>query len=411
MLRSILSNWVSLVASVAASFVLMPLVVSQLGDNSFGVWAFLTTLLQYTVIMYFGLGATIVRFVAAYHAEDDKESLNRLVSTIFFIYTGLGSICCVAFFIGSPFFAEWAKTDTGDATPNAAVACCLMGLYVLMVFINSCFSGVLLGRSRFDLVNLSVLICLGVRFSLTLFVVRGPNALLILAIVNCVHELLNMMILGYSAFRVVPYLQVKPSLVGVACIKKVYGFSALSFVLLIAETVISSTDSLIISAAFGATMVGYYSIPQQLVNYSKTLTRTTSRVFLPRFAHLHETGDASAVRDLYMTGYRCIFLLAILFAVSTAFLGGPFIKVWINDRYAQTAIMVLPFLTVSAFIRSVCLQLPVGLFQAMNALRAPSILVAIEAVLNLVVPHGRTYFDMLRTRLHWAGQPPYESGS
>ena len=34
-----------------------------------------------------------------------------------------------------------------------------------------------------------------------------------------------------------------------------------------------------------------------------------------------------------------------------------------------------------------------------------------EAVLNLVVPHGRTYFDMLRTRLHWAGQPPYESGS
>lgn len=29
----------------------------------------------------------------------------------------------------------------------------------------------------------------------------------------------------------------------------------------------------------------------------------------------------------------------------------------------------------------------------------------------LVFPCGRTYFDVLRERLHWAGQPPYEAGS
>ena len=34
-----------------------------------------------------------------------------------------------------------------------------------------------------------------------------------------------------------------------------------------------------------------------------------------------------------------------------------------------------------------------------------------RVALRLAIPTGRTFFEVLRTRLHWAGQPPYDGES
>jgi O-antigen/teichoic acid export membrane protein len=104
-LLSAVTNWLAFAATLLVAFFLSPYLIRTLGDSRYGVWVFVESILAYFTLFDLGIAACVVRFTAKFHAANDQQELNRLASSCFALFLGLGSL---AFLIGlalMPLFA------------------------------------------------------------------------------------------------------------------------------------------------------------------------------------------------------------------------------------------------------------------------------------------------------------------
>ena len=76
------TNWAAFAATLLVSFFLAPYLIHHLGDARYGVWCVVESILAYFTLFDLGIAACLVRFVARFHATDERAELNRLVSEI-----------------------------------------------------------------------------------------------------------------------------------------------------------------------------------------------------------------------------------------------------------------------------------------------------------------------------------------
>lgn len=92
-LRNVSSQWLMLGAQLVISLLMAPFLLARLGEEGYGVLSLISDLVGYSGVLYFGLGAAIVKFVAEHHAQDDQDAVNETVSTIFTVYLAVGVAC------------------------------------------------------------------------------------------------------------------------------------------------------------------------------------------------------------------------------------------------------------------------------------------------------------------------------
>src|SRR6059058_3743733 len=74
------SNTLGLLAQLALSFFMAPIVLRALGDARNGVWTFVESFLAYLMLFDLGIAASLVRFVPRHVATGDRDGLNRVFS-------------------------------------------------------------------------------------------------------------------------------------------------------------------------------------------------------------------------------------------------------------------------------------------------------------------------------------------
>ncbi len=113
-LRSIVSNWAGLVVNGVLSFVLTPLLVRGLGDTYFAMWMLVTSLLESSWLLDFGMRTTVFRFVARYQGAKQRDALDETFASGFAISSGVAAVIlllsCASLFILPSLFAI-----TGDS--------------------------------------------------------------------------------------------------------------------------------------------------------------------------------------------------------------------------------------------------------------------------------------------------------
>src|SRR5688572_20143986 len=75
--RNIAYNWLGMCCEAVVGFLLLPLLVSRLGDTAYGLWIVIGSFTGFFLLLDFGLRGSVGRFVALYRAQDDFESINR----------------------------------------------------------------------------------------------------------------------------------------------------------------------------------------------------------------------------------------------------------------------------------------------------------------------------------------------
>ncbi len=98
--RNILTNaaasWLAFAAQIAVAFFLSPVLVHRLGDQRYGIWSLVESILLYLMLFDFGVAASVVRYVARFEAQRDLERLNRIFSTSLCIFGVTGLLTMVA---------------------------------------------------------------------------------------------------------------------------------------------------------------------------------------------------------------------------------------------------------------------------------------------------------------------------
>jgi O-antigen/teichoic acid export membrane protein len=385
--RNVFSNWIVLGSNVAYALFITPIIVRALGKDLYGVWSFLNGLLVYSDLLYLGLGAAVVKYVAQFRATGDQTAIDRLVSTVVVIYGLLGLACFGILLALSPVVPRaFAEPLSSEAARMATYTCVLLGAQMFFVFISSAFSGVICGHDRFDLVNAVAIVSIVLRFVGTPLLVR-PNhdPLLTLAMLTAVVTVLRAVALVAIAFWRIPRLAIRLRRPHWRELRMLYGFGLQSFFILFAIKLISYTDTTVIGFRLGAASVALYTLPLQLVEYARLCVGGFAGVFLPRLTVLATRGDLAGVREVYFSSMRIAsFLTGWLIALLIG-LGPAFLNRWVGHEFGTPVQWVLVYLAVAMFGQVLSTQVPVAFYQAIHAVAFPAAVLMFEAVVNLVL--------------------------
>ena len=66
-----------------------PIMLRILGQSEYGLYSLANSVVGYLSLLTFGLGSTIVRYVAKYRAEGDKEGEEKVIGLFILMYSFL----------------------------------------------------------------------------------------------------------------------------------------------------------------------------------------------------------------------------------------------------------------------------------------------------------------------------------
>ena len=75
---------------IVVTFFMTPILVDGLGDDRYGIWVFVESIIQYLALLDLGITAAVVKYVAKFNATQDKEEVNRVYSSSIAIFSALG---------------------------------------------------------------------------------------------------------------------------------------------------------------------------------------------------------------------------------------------------------------------------------------------------------------------------------
>ena len=90
--RNVLSNWMFLFLNLVIFFFLTPFIIDVLGPARAGIWFLLGSITGYFGIVAFGIPGATEKYVAEYLANDDRDQVNRIVSSSLFLSLWLARI-------------------------------------------------------------------------------------------------------------------------------------------------------------------------------------------------------------------------------------------------------------------------------------------------------------------------------
>lgn len=384
--RNVLSNWLTMAFAIVATFVATPVLVGALQRERYGIWSFLNGLLVYSDLLYLGLGAAVIKRVAACRARGDQAGLNRVSSVVVSIYVGLGLICFVTLATLSVFLPYlFARPLSADVITSARYACILLGGQLLFSFAGSGFMGNLLGFDRFDVVNAIRMASIVGRTTAILTLVRRGDPLVTLACIAAATAAFEVACASLLAWRVNPRLRVRMVRPQLHELRLLYSFGLQSFALLFATTLIGYTDTTVIGLTLGAASVAVYALPLQLVEYVRVVADGISGVLLPRLTIMVERGDGAAVQAAYARSARSVMFLTAFVAAHMIAMGPSFLTLWVGAEFGNQSQWVIVCLSGAMLFHVFAVVVPAGFYQAMGLLRLPALVLLAEAVANLAL--------------------------
>jgi O-antigen/teichoic acid export membrane protein len=382
--RNVLSNWVAMALAILSTFFVTPIVISALRQEQYGVWSFLNGLLAYSDLLYLGLGAALIKNVAALRANANQAGLNRIASVVVSVYSVLGVVCLAAFGSLSLLIPSLLAEPLSPATQTAAsTACFLLGVQLVFSFIGSGFSGVLFGMDRFDLINAVRIVAIIGRAVAIVATIGGPAPLITLAIITAATAAAECLGLAWLAFRVDRQLVIKPTRPTARELAFLYGFGIQSFIVLLATSLIAYTDTTVIGVMLGASSVALYALPLQLVEYIRVAASGAAGVLLPRLTVLAEQREWERLRSSYITGTRGVLFLSSFMIANMMVLGAPFLSIWVGDEFGSHVQWVIVCLAMATWLHILSVVIPFGFYQAINTLGIPAVALLVEAAANL----------------------------
>lgn len=384
LMRNVLSNWTNLGVAILYSLVITPVVIAGLDQENYGIWVFLNALVSYSSLFYFGLGTMLMRFGSRYYATGNREALNRLVSVVMTIYTGVGLLLLVAGLVAAPYIPRFLLAATSD--PQARVitlTVVVLACRLALVFVATVFSGVVVAQGRTDLQSL---IAIGGHLSRLVavpFAVQSATPLLALAVTVTITGAIEVVATIVVAFRTDPGLRarfVRPKSLE---LRALYGLGFLAFLVHLSDRLISYADTTVIGLVLGAAAVGLYSLPLQLVDYGRTIVFGISSVMLPHLAGLQAAGELEKFRWSYLRTVKVAAFIAAFINVNIIALGPAFIHLWVGPPFSDAAQLLLICLGAAAFVQAAAVQCQIPFCIALGRLRFAAFILGIEGLSNL----------------------------
>jgi O-antigen/teichoic acid export membrane protein len=318
--------------AILATFIAMPIMISYLGAELFGVWATMLTLLTWVMLFDLGIGNGLKNKITESLAKKRPDTAAEYISTAYGL-VGLISLMLFLFFLVANVWLPWQKVFNTTSVPERILseAAVTLGFFIFLNFWISLVNQVCQGLQKTSIMVfgqfLSNTLALTFVFLLSVY---AKSSLVFLVWAYGLSLILSNSILSIYLFSV--HKEIRPGVI-LFDISKVHALFSLGikfFVIQLAVLVIFMSDKILITQLLGPQYVTSYEVIFKLFSVFTVLHGMILAPLWPAYSDAHAKGDMDWIRKQLKKQIKfamLIFLMAILLAV----VGPLIVKLWIGE--------------------------------------------------------------------------------
>jgi O-antigen/teichoic acid export membrane protein len=340
-LRQIKGTAIYKAFAMVASFLAIPLMISYLGQEMFGVWSTLLTIMAWIVFFDIGLGNGLRNKVAEALAKNEIREAGKYIASGYTLIGLVAFTVCVLVNVGS-YFVSWQIIFNTQATPESTLreAVQIATFFIALNFWIGLITALLGAVQKTSLVARGQLISNLLILVLVVVLTKTTNSSIShLALAYGLSLVIANVSLSLWFYRKHPEL--KPRLL----LEKRHVQPLLSvglsfFIIQLAVLLIFTTDKILITQLFGPLYVTQYEIVFKLFS---SITFAHGMVSMPLWSaytdafHRNDFGWIKNMLRKQLKIFGCVIVAACLLT----WLAEPIISVWIGPNLVVSSHLIL----------------------------------------------------------------------
>lgn len=323
-------------------FFYTPIMLRILGRPEYGLYSLANSVVGYLSLLSFGLGSTIVRYIAKYRAEGNKEYEEKVIGLFIVMYSFLAVFVMIGGMIISynvePIFHRGLTAEEID---KIAVLVRIMAFNTAVSFPISVFSSIITAHERYvyrQAVNILSTIAAPCANLVALYLGMGSIGL---SLVTTILQFAMLPLNIYYCFKV---LKIRPRFrqLPTQLIKELIRFSFYIFIGSIVDMLFWSTNRVILGMLTSTSVVAVYNIGATFNGMMTNLSTAFSGVLTPKVTVMvTQKASPKALTELFVRVGRLQYYLIALALSGFIVFGKDFIVLWAGAEYEQSFYIAL----------------------------------------------------------------------
>lgn len=337
-------NYVIVGLNVLTGLLYTPFMLRCLGQNEYGLYSLVASVITYLTLLDFGFGSAIVRYTAKIRVTGTKEQEWRLYGMFLSSYAVLGALVTIGGII--LYFNTDRLFDRAMTPDELSQARTMMGLMVFnlaVTFPFSVFGSIITAYEKFvfkRVLSISrILLSTAVLIAVLLLGYKAIGLVVVQTIFSIGTLLANVL---YCKFKL--KIQIVFRDFNFILLKEIMIFSFWNFLSAIVDRIYWSSGQFILGIYGGTSMVAVYSLAIMLMNLYLSMSTSFNSVLLPRLTAMSTKKDNDEeISNLFIKTGRLQFCILALILTGFIVLGKQFINLWAGPDYHESYIITLIF--------------------------------------------------------------------
>lgn len=350
--KNVIYNFAGQFVLLALGFFTTPFIIHRLGNESYGILVIVTAVVGYFSILDLGLGVSVIKFLADYHAKKDKKSIEKIIGTALTAYIIIGLVGALLITIFAQTLASKFLNISPSLIPVAVMVFYVSALGFLINMVLAVFHAVPAALQRMDILNTRN-IFFGVlnTFGIIALLFFGYSLLAVViwsVAVSAVATVAFLVII----LRLLPGFSIRPRF-DKSTFLKLLRFGSFKSLSNIFGQVVFQLDRLLIGIFLPISAVTFYTAPVNLVQKGLSAVLNITNAVFPAMSASHAVRDIGRVKDLYLRMSK--FIVFIIFPLMTILFifSDLIINLWLGPEFVSRSSPVLKILAPAYFIAAI----------------------------------------------------------
>lgn len=385
-------SYISIVLSTLVQLLYTPLLTRMLGQNEYGLYSLVSSIIGYLTVLDLGFGNAIIVYTAKYRAEKKYEEEKKLHGMFFVVYLIIGLVAGILgiilyFLVPTIFGATMSTTELG----KMKIMMLILAFNLAMTFAFSIYSSIINAYEKFTFQKIMSIFNTVMKpllmIPLLFLGYKSITMCVVITIVNIIVLLSN-----YIYCRKKLNLNIKFKGFDKILFKTIFGYSFFIFLGVIVDKINWSVDQFVLGAVSGPVAVSIYAIASQLNTLFINLSTAISGVLLPKVSKMIATRATNEeLTDEFIKVGRIQYLIVFLMASGLTLFGKEFINIWVGKKFLESYYIALILIIPLCF--PLIQNLGISIMQAKNMHKFRAVLLSIIAVANIIIsiPLAKAY--------------------
>lgn len=367
--------------SFAISFFVSPIIVREVGKETYGFLGMANNFVGYVTIITVALNSLAGRFITVSLHREDKDSANRYFSSVFFADLILVAVLLIPATVFVLFLDK-----SFDVPPQSILSVKLtFGLVFLGFFVQlicSVFSVATFATNKIYLASIRTIEANLLRIAVVVvtFLLFGANIAFVSLGLMIYYSFIALTNVRYTK-QLLPQIRVRKKYFDFAKIKELLISGCWSSITALSNTLLEGLDLLISNLMLGAGVMGTVSIVKTIPSMINQCMGSVLSVFTPQLTINYAKGNIKGL--LSYLDYACK-LVGTLLCLPVAFViafGDRFFSLWMPTENAAH-LWELSVLSMGGLVFCGSVTVMYNLFTVTNHLRKPALVTLLTGGLN-----------------------------